>query len=793
MQKTVTIPVQGMTCSSCVTRIEKKVSRLQGVSQVSVNLAGETATVSFQDDLIGFSAIRETIRKSGYEVPESQSRQVSVAISGMTCANCVSRIEKKTGKLTGVLTATVNLGTETGLFTFDPEQITEQDILATIIKAGYSGQITGAESVNSSKETQEQKELTNLILALVFSAPFLILMADMVVMAVRNGNHLLPHLFHTGWFQLILSLPVQFWFGRQFHLNAWHAIRQLSPDMNVLVSLGSWASFGLSLWTLLSGGTHFYFESGVLVISFVLTGKYLERRAKRKSGEAIRALLKLTPETCRLLENGVEIPVPVSAVLPGQVIRIRPGENFPIDGKILDGQSTADESLMTGESVPVEKTPGNPVYSGTVNLTGLVSVRVEKTGKDTVLSGIIRLVEQAQAGKPAAQILADRISAVFVPVVILIAGLVFLLWFSLITPGSFTPAILAMVSVLVIACPCALGLATPVSVLVASGEAALSGILFRSGSSLQSLSETTVFILDKTGTLTSGSLSVLKIDPEKGYSEAKVLQLASSLAFHSTHPVSEAVIRKAEEINMSFEPAEKVIHLTGSGLSGTVMGTEILAGRPGFAWPGIEHSVSSENPVLFVSENGVPAGSIEFSDPVRSGSSELVRFLQDRNVKVILLSGDREEVVKKVARETGIKIWSAQNSPADKAGFVKEQILKGGKVAFAGDGINDAAALSQSDTGIAMGWGSDVAIQAGDVTLLSSTPSAIIRAWEISRLTRENIRQNFWWAFLYNVIGIPAAAAGILTPWIAGTAMSLSSVSVVLNAIRLKSRIRKSA
>ncbi len=793
MQKTVTIPVQGMTCSSCVTRIEKKVSRLQGVSQVSVNLAGETATVSFQDDLIGYSAIRETIRKSGYEVPESQSRQVSVAISGMTCANCVSRIEKKTGKLTGVLSATVNLGTETGLFTFDPEQITEQDILATIIKAGYSGQITGAESVNSSKETQDQKELTNLILALVFSAPFLILMADMVVMAVRNGNHLLPHLFHTGWFQLILSLPVQFWFGRQFHLNAWHAIRQLSPDMNVLVSLGSWASFGLSLWTLLSGGTHFYFESGVLVISFVLTGKYLERRAKRKSGEAIRALLKLTPETCRVLENGVEIPVPVSAVLPGQVIRIRPGENFPIDGKILDGQSTADESLLTGESVPVEKTPGNPVYSGTVNLTGLVSVRVEKTGKDTVLSGIIRLVEQAQAGKPAAQILADRISAVFVPVVILIAGLVFLLWFSLITPGSFTPAILAMVSVLVIACPCALGLATPVSVLVASGEAALSGILFRSGSSLQSLSETTVFILDKTGTLTSGSLSVLKIDPEKGYSEAKVLQLASSLAFHSTHPVSEAVIRKAEEINMSFEPAEKVLHLTGSGLSGTVMGTEILAGRPGFAWPGIEHSVSSENPVLFVSENGVPAGSIEFSDPVRSGSSELVRFLQDRNVKVILLSGDREEVVKKVARETGIKIWSAQNSPADKAGFVKEQILKGGKVAFAGDGINDAAALSQSDTGIAMGWGSDVAIQAGDVTLLSSTPSAIIRAWEISRLTRENIRQNFWWAFLYNVIGIPAAAAGILTPWIAGTAMSLSSVSVVLNAIRLKSRIRKSA
>ncbi|MCK6600871.1 MAG: cadmium-translocating P-type ATPase [Bacteroidetes bacterium] len=793
MQKTVTIPVQGMTCSSCVTRIEKKVSRLQGVSQVSVNLAGETATVSFQDDLIGYSAIRETIRKSGYEVPESQSRQVSVAISGMTCANCVSRIEKKTGKLTGVLSATVNLGTETGLFTFDPEQITEQDILATIIKAGYSGQITGAESVNSSKETQDQKELTNLILALVFSAPFLILMADMVVMAVRNGNHLLPHLFHTGWFQLILSLPVQFWFGRQFHLNAWHAIRQLSPDMNVLVSLGSWASFGLSLWTLLSGGTHFYFESGVLVISFVLTGKYLERRAKRKSGEAIRALLKLTPETCRVLENGVEIPVPVSAVLPGQVIRIRPGENFPIDGKILDGQSTADESLLTGESVPVEKTPGNPVYSGTVNLTGLVSVRVEKTGKDTVLSGIIRLVEQAQAGKPAAQILADRISAVFVPVVILIAGFVFLLWFSLITPGSFTPAILAMVSVLVIACPCALGLATPVSVLVASGEAALSGILFRSGSSLQSLSETTVFILDKTGTLTSGSLSVLKIDPEKGYSEAKVLQLASSLAFHSTHPVSEAVIRKAEEINMSFEPAEKVLHLTGSGLSGTVMGTEILAGRPGFAWPGIEHSVSSENPVLFVSENGVPAGSIEFSDPVRPGSSELVRFLQDRNVKVILLSGDREEVVKKVARETGIKIWSAQNSPADKAGFVKEQILKGGKVAFAGDGINDAAALSQSDTGIAMGWGSDVAIQAGDVTLLSSTPSAIIRAWEISRLTRENIRQNFWWAFLYNVIGIPAAAAGILTPWIAGTAMSLSSVSVVLNAIRLKSRIRKSA
>jgi len=793
MQKTVTIPVLGMTCSSCVARIEKKVSRLQGVNQVSVNLAGETATISFQDDLIGFGAIMETIRKSGYEVPEPQSRQVSVAISGMTCANCVSRIEKKTSKLNGVITASVNLGTETGLFTFDPDKTTEQDILDTITKAGYSGRITGTESVLTSREEQDRKDLTELILALVFSVPFLILMVDMVVMAVRNGNHLLPHLFHTGWFQLILSLPVQFWFGRHFHLNAWHAIRQLSPDMNVLVSLGSWSSFGLSLWILLTGGTHFYFESGVLVISFVLTGKYLERRAKRQSGDAIRALLKLTPDTCRVVENGLEISVPVSAVLPGQIIRIRPGENFPIDGQILDGQSAADESLLTGESVPVEKTSGSPVYSGTVNLTGLVSVRVEKTGKDTVLSGIIRLVEQAQAGKPAAQILADRISAVFVPVVILIACLVFGLWFFLIAPGSLTPAFLAMVSVLVIACPCALGLATPVSVLVASGEAALTGILFRSGASLQSLSETTVFILDKTGTLTSGSLSVLNIYPEAGYSEEEVLQLASSLAFHSTHPVSEAVIRKAEEKNQPWAPAGEVVHFTGSGLSGTVSGKNVLAGSPGFAWPGMEPSVSSANPMLFVSENGVPAGSIEFSDPVRPGASDLVRFLQERDVKVVLLSGDREEVVKKVAEETGIKIWLAQNSPADKAGFVKEQIVKGEKVAFAGDGINDAAALSQSDTGIAMGWGSDVAIQAGDLTILSPAPAAIIKAWEISRMTGENIRQNFWWAFLYNVIGIPAAASGILTPWIAGTAMSLSSVSVVLNAIRLKSRIRKSA
>lgn len=788
MENSVDIPVEGMTCATCVVRIEKKLSKAEGVSSVSVNLAGEKASVTFDPDKTSREKLVQVIEDAGYQVPKEKMESAELSITGMTCANCVTRIEKKVGKMHGVTEISVNLGTEIAKVNFNGNLISISEIIGKIQEIGYGAKLF---SVKSEPESEKQNpDLTELSLALLLTFPFVLIMLDMVVMVVNSGRHLLPHFMHTGWFQFWLALPVQVWFGRKFHSRAWKAFTQLSPDMNVLVSLGSWAAFGFSVYSMLSGGEHLYFESGTMVISLVMLGKYLEKKARKKSGEAIGELLNLVPKTCVVLKNSTETITPVSNVVVDDLILVRPGEYFPVDGVIVTGLTAADESLLTGESLPVEKARGESVKSGTLNLTGVVTIKAEKVGFDTVLSGIIKLVEQAQTSKPPVQILADKIAGVFVPVVMVISLITFGFWFLFVNQGHFEPAFLAAISVLVIACPCALGLATPISVLVATGRSAKNGILFRNGSSLENFGKIQILVLDKTGTLTSGKMTVRKVHDLNGFGKEKILAMAASLARLSVHPLSNAIREFAEERLVTLLDIQNVSTHTGAGLKGDVDGKTLITGKKDFVSEGIGSEIpgfeNNPNPLVYVRFGDEIIGVIELTDQVKESSSAMVEFFELRGIDVWMLTGDRMEVAASVAEQTGITKMESGQSPEDKANFIKELMKDGKRVAFVGDGMNDAAALTCATVGLAMGSGSDIAINAGSITILNNRPESIVTAFQISKAASKNIQQNFGWAFGYNLIGIPIAAMGLLTPWIAGGAMAFSSVSVVSNALRLK-------
>lgn len=790
MQKFVEIPVEGMTCASCVNRIEKKLLKTEGVLDVSVNLAKETASVTFDPDFTSKPNLISVIEKAGYLVPKPEVKEISLTISGMTCANCVSRIEKKVGKLKGVLAISVNLGTEKAVVSFDPAQLSTEAVLSRIRETGYG--VKAENSAEKPKNSPVSHDLANLVSSLLFTIPFVFLMLDMAVSTLFNMGHILPHWMHSGWFQLFLALPVQIWFGRKFHILSVKAISQLSPDMNVLVSLGSWAAFNYSFYALISGNPHYYFESGTMVISLVMLGKYLEKNARLKSGEAIRDLLNLTPKTCIVIKSGIIEIKDVLSVESGETIRVIPGEYFPVDGIIIEGSTSADESLLTGESLPAEKIQGQHVTGGTLNLTGTVLIKAEKVGSETVLAGIIRLVEQAQATKPPIQVLADKIAGIFVPVVLAVSLITFGCWMVLIEPGHFEPAFLAAISVLVIACPCALGLATPISILVSTGRSAKKGILFRNGNALELFANTDVLVLDKTGTVTSGKLSVVKIHSFSLHPENFILSAAASLSQFSNHPLSKAICEFAKENGIALMEVTDFKPTTGSGLKGSINGNDVLIGNKNFLFQekalNFQELNSSVNPLVYVRSGDELIGTIELEDQIKESSTDLINFFELRGLEVWMITGDRTEVAESVARQTGISKWKSEQSPAEKANFVTELKKSGKTVAFAGDGMNDAAALAVADIGISMGSGSDVAINAGSITILNNHPESIINAFLISQATTKNIKQNFGWAFGYNLVGIPVAAFGLLTPWIAGGAMAFSSVSVVFNALRLKNQ-----
>lgn len=781
------LPVQGMTCAACSSRLERVLGKVPGVREARVSLASERADIDFVPGEVDRAALADSIAKAGFSVP---TRELDLGISGMTCASCAGRLEKVLAKVPGVSAASVNLGTEKARVAFQDGVATPADLVAAVQRAGFGATIqTGAgEAARQAEEkraAQSRRDLVMLALAAVLTVP---LMAEMIFHMSGLPGGVPP------WVQLVLATPVQFIAGARFYAGAWKSLRAGSGNMDVLVALGTSAAWGLSTWRVLTldghGHPELYFEASAVVITLVMLGKWLEGRAKGSAASAIRALMALRPDTARVERDGTVIEIPAEAVSPGDRVIIRPGERVPVDGEVVEGRSAMDESLLTGESLPVEKGPGDAVTGGAINGNGLIVAKATAVGADATLSRIIRMVEDAQASKAPVQHLVDRIAAVFVPVVVGFAVLTFLGWWLI--GGVPETAFVAAVSVLVIACPCALGLATPTAMMVGTGVAARHGILIKDAAGLERAHATTTVVFDKTGTLTEGHPTVTDI---RG--EAEVLRLAASAQQGSEHPLARAVLERASEDGLALPRVEEFTGLPGRGLRAVVEGRTLLLGsrrlmeESGLSMAALaEEAVALEEAgrtVMWLAEEGKGVlGLLAVSDPVKPTAAAAVAELRRLGVETVMLTGDNRRTAEAVARSLGLSEVIAEVLPEDKAEAVRALKAKGGVVAMVGDGVNDAPALADADVGVAMGTGSDVAMQTAAVTLMRGDPGLMPAALDVSRATYAKIRQNLFWAFIYNVIGLPLAALGFLTPVIAGAAMAFSSVSVVSNALLLR-------
>lgn len=719
------------------------------------------------------------------------TKRTELAVTGMHCAACSSRVEKILKRIPGVEDGVVNLSMRRAVVTSE-EEVKPEDMVAAIEKIGfgaslYEGQPFGDAQAGLQIE-EERSYRRDVIIGAVLSIPMMIGM-------FAEWFHL-PALsmLHDPRLQAVLATIVQFGIGWRFYKEAWGALKSGGTDMSTLVVLGTTAAYGFSLYQLFfHSGHQVYFETSSLLITFILLGKYLETRAKGKTSEAIRSLMALRPDTARRLTDGVEREVPIDFLEIGDVVRIRPGERVPTDGIVIDGRGAVDESMMTGESLPIEKTKGAEVVGGTVSLTGGLDIEITRVGGDTVLARIIRTVEEAQTGKAPIQRLADQISAVFVPVVLGIAVLTFFGWYFWGEPGSLESALIHSVAVLVIACPCALGLATPTSIMVGTGRGAELGVLFRGGGQLETLHRVNALVMDKTGTLTEGKLKVVELvgnDPES------MLAGAASLEIRSEHPIAKAIIAEAERKELPIFNAEDTEVVPGKGIFGEIDGKIWYAGTQEYLKEvGIdvgplknsgELLASRGASLVYVGMNQEALGLIAVADEIRPEAKEVVTRLEKQGVEVWMLTGDHRGTAEAIAERIGIRHVVAQVLPEEKAGKIRELQEAGKKVAMVGDGINDAPALAQADVGIAMGSGTDVAMATADVTLMSGDLRHLVTAFDLSKATIRNIKQNLFWAFIFNTIGIPAAALGYLTPVLAGAAMALSSVTVVSNSLRLK-------
>lgn len=781
------LPIDGMTCASCAGRVEKALAKVPGVSSVSVNLATEQARV--QAPANSLPALVDAVEQAGFHVP-ALSQELDV--SGMTCASCAGRVEKALAQVPGVERVNVNLATERAhvemLGHVDPALLID-----AVSQAGYSASLHQAHNSTAVQDDQQnrlRRERWALGLAIVLALP---LVLPMLLMPL--GVHwMLP-----AWAQFALATPVQFVLGARFYKAAWKAVKAGAGNMDLLVALGTSAGFGLSLyeWAIAAPGStpHLYFEASAVVIALVLLGKYLESRAKRQTASAIRALEALRPERALRVVDGQEQDVTISDLRLNDLVLVKPGERFPVDGEVVEGQSHADEALISGESLPVPKQPGDNVTGGAINGEGRLVIKTLALGTETVLARIIRLVEDAQAGKAPIQKLVDKVSQVFVPVVLVIALATLLGWWFYGAP--IETALINAVAVLVIACPCALGLATPTAIMAGTGVAARYGILIKDAEALERAHEVSAVVFDKTGTLTSGTPQIAHLAALDG-DEARLLQAAGALQRGSEHPLAKAVLDACTARNVNVPDVINSQSLTGRGIAGTLAGRRLALGNrrlldesgltPGSlaasatAWENegrtlswlIEHS--PEPRVL---------GLFAFGDTLKTGAQSAIQQLTARHISSHLLTGDNRGSARVVAQALGITDVHAEVLPADKAASVA-QLKKTGVVAMVGDGINDAPALAAADIGIAMGGGTDVAMQAAGITLMRGDPRLVPAALEISRKTYAKIRQNLFWAFVYNVIGIPLAAFGFLNPVLAGAAMAFSSVSVVSNALLLK-------
>ena len=816
-EKQVTLPIKGMHCANCSSTIERNLKKLEGVAEANVNYASEMATVIFDPSLLGEDAIIGKIKDVGYDVATAK---IELPITGMTCANCVATVERTLNKkVPGVVAANVNFATEKATVEYIPGRVSRADMVAAIEKAGYgvveadAGQLEDAEQ--AAREAEIRDQTRKFWVGVAFSLPLFLL-------SMTRDFGLLGAWAHApwvNWLMLALAAPVQFYVGWDYYVGGWKALRNGSANMDVLVAMGSSAAFFYSVpvtvaLTLGSTalGTHVYFETAALIITLIKLGKLLEARAKGQTSAAIKKLMGLRAKTARVVRDGEEVDIPIEQVAVADMVIVRPGEKIPVDGVVVQGRSAVDESMLTGESLPVDKKPGDEVIGATINKQGMLRFEATKVGAETALAQIIRLVQEAQGSKAPIQRLADQVAGVFVPAVITIATITFLIWWLVLGVG-FTPALIRLVAVLVIACPCALGLATPTAIMVGTGKGAEQGILFKNSEALERAHSLKVIVLDKTGTITVGEPSVTDVvastDGAHPVSEAELLRMAASAERGREHPLGEAIVKAAQARGLALTQPDRFEAVTGQGILAEVEGHQVALGNfkmmqgRSVHLNGLQTEAdrlgSQAKTAMWVAIDGRASGIIAVADTIKPGSAEAVQKMHQLGLQVVMITGDNQATAQAIAREVGIDRVLADVLPGDKAAEVKKLQAEGiGLVAMVGDGINDAPALAQADVGIAIGTGTDVAMETADVTLIRGDLRSVPQAIALSKATMRTIKENLFWAFFYNVILIPVAAGVLypltflpiflraLHPVLAAFAMAFSSVTVVSNSLRLR-------
>ncbi len=807
--------IQGMHCASCAASVEKHTAALPGVAESSVNLATEKLLLRYDPEALSLPRLKEEIKNLGFVLEsESEEASVTIPIEGMHCASCSQKVEKDLNSLPGVISATVNLATEKASVRYNPSETGIRRIREAIEQSGYkplqSTKPSQAEEDRARREKALQRMWQRVILAAMFCLPLLYLaMAPMISgsLPVPTFLDMNTHPLNYALAQVVLLLPI-LWAGHRFYVSGTRAVLRGAPNMDTLVAMGTGAAIIFSVWEtilIIRGNPHavhgLYYESAGVILTLILLGKTLEAVSKGRTGEAVKALLALSPKTAILLVDGKEKEIPIEEVEVGDTLLLRPGARVPVDGVVVSGSTGMDESTLTGESMPVMKEAGDPVYAATLNTTGSLQFRATKVGDDTALAQIIRLVEEAQGSKAPIARLADKVSGIFVPVVFAIALLSGIAW--LIATRDIDFALRVFIPVLVIACPCALGLATPTAIMVGTGKGAEHGILIKSGQALETVQSVDTVVLDKTGTLTQGKPEVRDILPQGGITENELLTITASLESASEHPLGQAILAEARARNLPLHQAEDFQALAGFGVKGQVQGKSLLVGNQALLdSAGIPADVLTEDAKrlaaegktpMYVAIEGQAAGLIAVADKLKDSSLPAVEAMKAMGLQVIMITGDNQRTAEAIAREAGISRVLADVKPKDKADAIRQLQQEGRKVAMVGDGINDAPALVQADIGIAIGSGTDVAIESADVVLMRGNLQDVATAIKLSRRTLRTIKENLFWAFGYNVLGIPIAAGvlhlfggPLLNPMIAAAAMSLSSLSVLTNALRLK-------
>ncbi|WP_278572343.1 heavy metal translocating P-type ATPase [Fusobacterium ulcerans] len=810
----------GVSCQVCVNKIEKKLSKLDGMKEAVVNLSTEKLSVDYDESLLKDETITEVVKKLGYEIEEeSDLKDVELDIDGISCQVCVNKIEKKVSKLNGIKSVIVNLANSRGKIVYDSDVIKLSEILEVMKKMGYTGTKHEESSENlkdKEKEEHLKREFLEFKIAIVFSAVvFYIAMGTMVGLPVPSIISPDINPLNFAIIQFILALPVVY-IGRRFYTVGIKQLFMRSPSMDSLIATGTGSALLYSIYgtfKIAEGNYHYvhslYYESAVVILALILLGKYLEGVSKGKTSEAIKKLMSLKSKKANLVRNGEIVQVDIEEVEKGEILLVKPGESIPVDGKVIDGNSTVDESMLTGESIPIDKAAGDIVYGASINKNGSLKIEATAVGKDTVISKIIKLVENAQGSKAPIAKIADKVSAYFVPIVMIIATAAGIIWYYLGSRGiveiNNTPSIFALtifISVMVIACPCSLGLATPTAIMVGTGRGAELGILIKSGEALEKAHKVNTVVFDKTGTLTEGKPKVTDILTMEGYKENDTLQIAGALELHSEHPLGEAIVEEAKNRGLVFPQVNDFISITGQGVYGKIEESEVLIGNVKLMKAkNIEITMKKEldelasqgKTPMYMAIDGKFLGIIAVADVMKEEAVDTIKELKERGYKIGMITGDNKITAEAIGKQVGIDMIFAEVTPEDKYLKVKELQEEGYNVAMVGDGINDSPALVQADVGIAIGGGTDIAMESADIVLMKKNLKDVLTAMDLSNATIRNIKQNLFWAFIYNTLGIPIAAGvlypftgHLLNPMIAGGAMAMSSVSVVTNALRLK-------